>query len=694
MDALKNIANAVKLDVTGAAQSQFFLEVAGIPDDTFAVFEFEAKHHAMGHNYAFTIKVGAPEGIAPAAVIGATARLTLRWDAEPVYIHGNVSGFARLGSTPEMDEYELTLSAPLDRLTRFQHDRVFLNRSAPEIIETVLQDAGFDTQAYRLQLNDSYPTHEYVVQYEESDWDFLQRVMTRHGIFFVHEQGEEGVIVVFHDEAANLPRLPGTGELVYQVQTGEVREVEGVFALRHQLALRTGSHAFRDDNYRTPEVTLHAQADNDTSIPGYGRAYRYGEHFGDLEEGQRLGRIYQQAEDWQRETFVVETDCRGLAPGQHFTLRGHPDAQLNGDYLVIEVDHQGWQRHAFALGSEPRKMTYRNRARLIRAGVPYRLPPLGPRRVPGVFTARVESTGGEYAYLDEQGRYRVRMPFDLSDAPAGEASHPVRLMQPYGGQDWGMHFPLHAGTEVVIGCVNGDIDRPLLMGAVPNAEAVSPVTSANPSENRLRTWGGNELLMDDRQGQEKIELFTRDRKNILTLDANREGQRVRLATEEGELEAYAAKSMTLESGDSQQVQVGRDHEVTIENRQQLMTRNAEIEMKAATDIRLKAGDNLRFQAEEADVAIDAGEDMILDVGEQLSMEVRNDDLALNVLDGAIELQAARAITLKGQGGGAIHIGQSGAAIEISASGNLSVGGKVVNISGNAINITGQSIGSN
>ncbi len=698
MDALKNIANAVKLDVTGAAESQFFLDVAGVPDGTFSVYSFTArepgKGHGIGRNYAFRIRVGADEVLSPESIIGASARLMLRWDAEPVYVHGHVASFVNVGSNPQQEEYELILAGPLERLELNRNNRVFLNRTAPEIIETVLQAAGFESNTYSLQLSESYPTHEYVVQYAESDWDFLQRLLVRHGIFFVHEQREDGVTVIFHDVAANLPRLAGTGELVFQVQTGEVREVEGVFALRHQASLRTEEHRLRDHNYRTPEANLQAQASNAAEVPGHGVCYRYGPNVKNLDEGQRLCRIQQEAEDWQRETFIVETDCRGLVPGVHFTLSGHPEDRFNGDYLVVEVEHEAQQRHAFALGSEPQGMTYRNKAMLIRAGVPFRLPPGEPHRVHGVFTARVESTGGDYAYLDEQGRYRLRMPFDLSDTPEGEASHAVRMMQPYGGKDWGMHFPLHAGTEVVVSCVNGDIDRPIVMGAIPTAEAVSPVTSANPSENRLRTWGGNELLMDDRKGKEKIELFTRERKNVLTLDANQEGHHVRLATEEGELEAFAGKSMTFNSGDSQQVQVGRDHLVTVENRQQLMTRNQEIELKAATDVLLKAGDNLRFQAEEENLSLDAGDDVIIEAGEQLSLEVRNDDMALNVLNGAIEMEAAKAVTIKGQGGGAIHIGQSGGAIEISSGGNLTVSGKVVNISGNAINITGQSIGSN
>ena len=115
---------------------------------------------------------------------------------------------------------------------------------------------------------------------------------------------------------------------------------------------------------------------------------------------------------------------------------------------------------------------------------PYRAPVDHTRRpqVSGVLTARIETTGGDYAYLDDQGRYRLKSLFDNADTKTGEASHPVRMLQHLAGANYGIHFPLHAGTEVLITCLNGDPDRPIILGSVSNPATQSPVTSANASQ--------------------------------------------------------------------------------------------------------------------------------------------------------------------------------------------------------------------
>jgi type VI secretion system secreted protein VgrG len=497
-----------------------------------------------------------------------------------------------------------------------------------------------------------------------------------------------------YDSVSDMPVLPGGGELLYQPMTGAARPIESVFALRQTGALKTDYVRLKDYNYRTPEAILKAESKSTTQIKGKGVDYRHGENYKTLDEGERIARIRQEAIDWQRETFVAETDCRGLAPGLKFTLVGHPVSELNGDYLVLEVEHHGDQRAGQGYGEINRGKTYSNRVFLVRAGVPYRSSIIESPIAHGIFTAIVETTGGEYAYLDDQGRYHIRMPFDLSDQQTGEASHPVRMAQPYTGNKYGIHFPLHAGTEVAVVCTNGDLDRPVILGAVSNPDTPNTVTAANHSQNVLRTWGGNELCMEDRKGFEKTELFTRDRKNILTLGANQEGHVVRLATEEGEMEQYAKKTMLVESGDSQTVECGNNREELIKNSQQLMTKNEHIESHAATDTRLEAGQHILMQAEREDFKMEVAKDLVFDVQGNTSIEVRNNNLEMQVTNGDTSIQAAKAITFKGDGGGMIHVGQNGGVIEVSTGGDLTVDGKTINVSAPIINIRGNSVGNN
>jgi type VI secretion system secreted protein VgrG len=151
-------------------------------------------------------------------------------------------------------------------------------------------------------------------------------------------------------------------------------------------------------------------------------------------------------------------------------------------------------------------------------------------RIPGVITARIEANGGEYAALDNMGRYKIRLPFDLSDAKNYDGSKYVRLAQPYSGNKYGMHFPSHEGAEMILGCIDGDPDKPLGLGTIPNANTVSPVASANKEQNVIRTAGNNEMVMDDTKGKQKIRM-TSAAKNAAEFDD--ENKRIVIQTTDG-----------------------------------------------------------------------------------------------------------------------------------------------------------------
>ena len=686
--------NMPNLNMVRANQDHFTITVTGLDAQSLQVLGFSGLNHGLSQDYRFAVEVEVSNPLVIADLPGKPAQLAMVWDTQQVYVNGLVSEVNHLGKRVDRDAYTLVIASPLFPLSFNIQSRVYLNKNVTEIIQDVLGGAGFRSSDYTLKTSASYPRREFTVQYNESDLDFILRLMAHDGIFFSFAQTDKQAVMLIHDSVDDLPMLEGGGELLYQVQTSQVRQIETVFAFRQQGLLHTEHVRLKDYNYRTPEAGLLAESRMSGKLKAQGIDYRHGENFKTLDDGDRLSKLRQEMLDWQRETFIAESDCRGLMPGQKFQLVGHPLNEFNGDYLVLEVEHHGDQRAGQAYAGKNRGKTYSNKALLIRAGVPYRSKLPSVTQAPGIFTAKIETTGGDYAYLDDQGRYRLRMPFDLSDTQAGQASHPVRLMQPYTGNAYGMHFPLHAGTEVVVVCANGDLDRPIILGVAANPDTPSTVSAANHSQNILRTWGGNELFMEDRRGQEKVELFTRDKLNILTLDANEEGHHIRLATEQGEMEQYAKKTMLLESGDSQTVQSGNDHQVIVQNAQQLMTKNKDITMHAATDIKLEAGDHILLLAEKEDMTLTTGKDMRVDVINNLSIAVQNKNLEMQVTSGNAAIQAAKNITFKGDGGGLIHVGQSGGVIEISTGGDLTVDGKSITVNAPSINIRGNSVGNN
>jgi type VI secretion system secreted protein VgrG len=296
--------------------------------------------------------------------------------------------------------------------------------------------------------------------------------------------------------------------------------------------------------------------------------------------------------------LTAQGDIAAFAAGCTFSLDAALlSPALSGDYLIIRLRHRASQKAGEGVAGEG--LAYSNQASLIRRETPYR-PAQPPRlQLPMTFTARIEA-GGPCAQLDEQGRYRLRPHFDREEKTHGEASIPIRRLTPYGGppgeQPTGLHLPLRDGAEVLLSCLNGDPDRPMIVGSVPNPQTASPVTSANPHQNRLRSAGDNELCLDDQIGAEAITLRTFAGHNILQLNAAALGHQIRLASEQGAMQWQAKKTLKVQSGDTLSERSGNDRIQTVENRHQTVTNQGEIHYQAATDLRQSAANNLRLEA--------------------------------------------------------------------------------------------------
>ena len=215
----------------------------------------------------------------------------------------------------------------------------------------------------------------------------------------------------------------------------------------------------------------------------------------------------------------------------------------------------------------------------------------------------------------------------------------------------------------------------------------SPVTSANASQHVIRTFAGNELLMDDMADSEKINLHTKDQKNILTLDASSEGHKLALRTEEGLAEFYAKKTMSFESGDTYSIISGNDQTITVENKHSLQTNKKDISFNAKTDILLTAKHNIKLNAEEKNIELTSGQDMIVEVGKGMAVRVMDGNSRYTIEQGSVSIDAANAISILSQGG-PITIQQGSGQIELS-DGKLSVMAPSVNIEGDSVAIKGQ-----
>jgi type VI secretion system secreted protein VgrG len=487
------------------AQIQF--EAAELAPDTFQVVGYEGQEEISSPFELQIELISEDPAVDFAEVVNHPATLTTLRDGEEVPVCGVVAHFEQGGHTADWYGYRAVLVPRLWLLSLSYQSRIFQEKTVEEIATEVLEDAGLSGGDFRFELGESYEPREYCVQYQETNLNFLSRLFEYEGIHYYFEHGNKDVLVMSDDSTQN-PRISGEDTVIYNVGGGLVPEAEAVRELVCREQVVTGKVVLKDYNYRTPETDLEVESQLNGEMPG--ERYEYGQHYKDTSQGDRLAKVRNEEIECQRRVMTGESDCAALKAGHLFTLEEHYREDLNGDYLITEITHRGHQGAALpgvAPSGSDEQERYRNEFTAIPADVVYRPPRKTPvPEVPGIITARTETAGGEYAYLNEDGEYRVKTNFDRSDVTDGQASRPIRKAEPYTGPNYGIHFPNHADTEMILACVDGNPDRPMALGTASNPSQKSPATSTNKQQNVIRTWGQNELTFDDTSGSENIYL--------------------------------------------------------------------------------------------------------------------------------------------------------------------------------------------
>jgi type VI secretion system secreted protein VgrG len=507
-------------------------EVSTLGPDTFQVLAYTGEE-TLSQPFQYAIELGSDDGeIAFADVINQPATLTTLRDGTEVPVCGVVVDFREEGPSTGMGRfrYRATLAPRLWRLSLGFQTRIFQDATPEEIVTQVLKDADVPASSFRFDLKASYAPRDYCVQYQETNLAFVSRLLEHEGIqyFFEHADGED--VLVMTDDRSHNPAIADPSTVAFNTRQGTVPGDESVYRFVGHERIVTGAVVLKDYNDRTPETTLEVESRINPDMPGL--RYEYGQHFADSEEGRRLARVRNEELECQRRVLHGESDCAALRPGHTFSLTGHYRGDTDGEYLVTSVQHRGAHsaaRAEFSDNGTSDEPVYRNTFTCIPAEVPYRPPRTTPiPQVPGVMTARTESIGGDYPFVDEDGRYRLKMDFDRrANTGSGKATPPIRRTQMHTGPNHGMHFGEHADTEMIWACLNGDPDRPLALSSVPNPSQKSPVVAENKAQNVIRTKAGNQLVMDDTVDKARLRLETPDA-NALELDD--EADRIRLQT--------------------------------------------------------------------------------------------------------------------------------------------------------------------
>jgi type VI secretion system secreted protein VgrG len=400
-------------------------------------------------------------------------------------------------STSAWIRYRLVLAPRLWHTSLVETLDIYLDLTVPEIVDRKLSLAHLTLgNDYETRLEHSYPRRPFVVQYKESDMAFVSRLCEHLGIFYFFEQEERFERLVFGDSVAAYRRSSDDAGVPWAGH-GAPR---GVFELCVERDLVPRVYVCRDYNEDTP--TLELQADHRLDEGYGGGVIEYGGDFRTPEEGKRLARVRAEERLCRQKRWVGKSVEMGFSPGHVFGLEGH--ARLGRNLVLTEVVHEAHGAFGFDGADpvrDPRPIVYENRFVAIpddRCFRPERSTPVP--RVHGLLTGIVETAQGgieSHAKIDDQGRYTVRFLFDTSAPGERKASCPVRMIQPSVGPGYGMHFPLKPGVEVLIGFVDGNPDRPVVVGAVPNPVTPTPVAAGIASKSRIVSRSGIVIEFED-----------------------------------------------------------------------------------------------------------------------------------------------------------------------------------------------------
>lgn len=403
---------------------------------------------------------------------------------------GLIAEAHQLPATSNADRYQFVLRPWLWWLTLASNNRVFQNLSVQEIVEKVFKDAGFND--YKFQLKTKPAKREYCLQYNESDFNFISRLLEQEGIFwfFTHKEGKHTLVLA--DDNSAFPPITGEKKVKYQAAQSGERETGAIRSA--ELRLQATSQGFQssDYNYEQPKAALFAQAGEKKG----GMHYPHPGGFSEKAQGDALAAWKVNAMKAQAKQLVGESDCTALAAGHWYTLTDHDDKALNIDWLITAVSH------------EHDGERYRNRFTAIPKATPYRPQSSTPKPFMHTQTALVVGKSGEEIWTDKLGRVKVQFPWDREGKRDETSSCWLRVATAWSGNGFGAQFIPRIGQEVVVSFIDGDPDKPLITGCVYNgANALPYALPANQTQSGIKTKsekGFNELRFDDKKDDELL----------------------------------------------------------------------------------------------------------------------------------------------------------------------------------------------
>jgi type VI secretion system secreted protein VgrG len=429
------------------------------------------------------------------------------------YFHGLCNRFSQGSRDAEgLIAYRAEVVPWLWFLSLSSNCRIFQNKSVPDIVKAVFGDYGFT--GFKLNLTGSYSPREYCVQYRESDFDFVSRLLEEEGIFYFFEHAASDHKLVLADAPSAFAAGPSPKLSAASSKAGEFGG-EYIVALELENQYFTGKVSLNDYNMETPSTSLLTQMS--TTVGGLQNTafafYDYPGKFAKKADGDRLTRIRMEEREALTKAISGRAASPGLASGFKLDVAHYYQTEANGQYVVLGVSHMA-SNGGYRSNDQP--FTFEASFLAFPAATPYRPPRVTPKAVVrGVQTAVVVGPSGEEIYVDKYARVKVQFYWDRDGQKNEQSSCWVR------GKQWGAIQIPRIGQEVIVDFLEGDPDRPIITGRVYNAEQMPPYElPANHTQsgwksrsaNKGDTATFNEFRFEDKKGSEQV--FLHAEKNL------------------------------------------------------------------------------------------------------------------------------------------------------------------------------------
>lgn len=562
------------------------------------------------------------DDIGPDEIVGKNITIGFELlDGSHRFLNGYVSRFTYRGTDDRLSHYSAEMVPALWFLSRRTDCRIFQKKTVVQIIEEVFEKLNFkDFES--AEIKGSHPEREYCVQYRESDFDFISRLMEEEGIFyfFRHENGKHVLVLADHNGVyKDCPE----NEVEFGSPTNAPDMGELITSWEHKYEFRSGKYTHTDYNFETPTAPMLATTPTMVKLGGVDKyeLFDYPGRYTVKADGEANSKVRMEEHEVPFDVVLAGGKCRTFFAGGMFTLaRHHAEAETGKKYVITSVTHSAMGGTGYETGGTDAPLEYSNSFTCIPASVKFRPASTTPKPiVHGSQTAVVVGPSGEEIHADKYGRVKVQFHWDRYNKADENSSCWIRVAQLWAGKQWGAMFLPRVGQEVVVDFLEGDPDRPLIVGRVYHAESMPPY---NPEEfktmSTIKTLsspdggGFNELRFEDKKGEEQIfihaenEYHTRVKKNAFE---------------------YIGENRHLIVAADQYEQVDGDKHLTVTGDQNEKV-DGTVSLKVASDLQQKIGANHALEAGQ-EIHLKGGMKVILEAGTQLTLKVGGNFVDIN-----------------------------------------------------------------